>query len=268
MIEVLFGESEAGAMKIALHREKGLGSDVVYLPLLLDIGDISQPVLSKSRRDLLYKMLYREHWGADEKMKSELKALGNAYSRELIRLKEYLKSGETLRIWYSDAPYSICGMMWLCGKLQRYRDKAYAVKLPRLIVKGDTAVEYSGWGEIEPHMFAEMLPSQRGLSQAEIQANAFRWATLKRENAPLRAFVNGSVISVSDNFYDFLIWKYLGEEPIREVELIGRILGENQLGIGDWWYAARIDKYIGTHHIEIVENSDKKYERILQLNWV
>ena len=62
MIEVLFGESEAGAIKIALHRENGLGSDIVYLPLLLDIGDISQPVLSKSRRDLLYKMLYQEQW--------------------------------------------------------------------------------------------------------------------------------------------------------------------------------------------------------------
>ncbi len=268
MIEVLFGESEAGAMKIALHRENGLGSDIVYLPLLLDIGDISQPVLSKSRRDLIYKMLYQEQWCADKEMKSSLKALDNAYSQELIRLKEYLKSGETLRIWHSDAPYSICGMMWLCGKLRGYKGEVYVVKLPRLIVKGDTAVEYSGWGEVEPHMFAEMLPSQRRLSQAEIQANAFRWDELKRENAPLRAVVNGSVISVPDNFYDFLIWKYLGEEPIREVELIGQILGKNQLGIGDWWYAARIDKYIETHHIEIVENSYKKYERILRLNWV
>ena len=268
MIEVLFGESEAGAMKIALHRENGLGSDIVYLPLLLDIGDISQPVLSKSRRDLIYKMLYQEQWCADKEMKSSLKALGNAYSQELIRLKEYLKSGETLRIWYSDAPYSICGMIWLCGKLCRYKGEVYAVKLPRLIVKGDTAVEYSDWGEVEPHMFAEMMPSQRWLTQAEIHANAFRWDELKRENAPLRAVVNGSVISVPDNFYDFLIWKYLGEEPIREVELIGQILGKNQLGIGDWWYAARIDKYIETHHIEIVENSYKKYERILRLNWV
>lgn len=268
MIEILFGESEGAAMKIALKREKSLGNGVVYLPLMLDIGDIQQPVLGKYRRDLLYKMLYQEQWGADEKMKSGPKALGNAYSRELIRLKEHLKNGEALQIWYSDAPYSICGMMWLCGKLRRYKGEVYAVKLPPLIVDGDTAVEYSGWGEVEPRVFAEMLPSQRRLSQAEIQANAFRWETLKRDNSPLRAFVNGSVISVSDNFYDFLIWKYLGEEPVREIELIGRILVENRLGVSDWWYAARIDKYIGTHHIEIVENSDKRYERIIRLNWV
>lgn len=268
MIEILFGESESAAMKIALKREKSLGSDVVSLPLMLDVGDIQQPVLGKYRRDLLYRMLYQEQWGADEEMESGLKSLGNAYSRELIRLKEYLKSGESLRIWYSNAPYSICGIIWLCSKLRQYKGEVYAVRLPRLIVEGDTAVEYSGWGEVEPHMFAEMLPYQCRLSQAEIRANAFRWDILKHENAPLRAVVNGTVISVSDNFYDFLIWKYLEDKPVREIELIGRILVGNRLGVSDWWYAARIDKYIGTHHIEIVENSDKKYERIIRLSWV
>lgn len=266
MIEILFGESESAAMKIALKRKKSLGSDVVSLPLMLDIGDIQQPVSGKYRRDLLYKMLYQEQWGTDKEMKSELKALGNSYSRELIRLKKYLKNGESLRIWYSDAPYSICGMMWLCGKLRQYKGEVYAVRLPRLIVEGDATVEYSGWGEVEPSVFAEMLPSQRRLSQAEICANAYRWNELKRGNSPLRALVNGSVIGVSDNFYDFLIWKYLGEEPVREIELIGQILVENRLGVSDWWYVSRIDKYIGTHHIEIVENSNKKYERIIRLN--
>lgn len=266
MIEIVFGESEAGAMKTALRRERGLGSDVICLPLMLDIGDISQPVLSKYRRDLLYGMLYQEQWGADTETKTEIKALGNAYSRELTRLKGYLKSAEPLRIWYSDAPYSICGMMWLCGKLRKYKGKVYAVKLPRPIVKGNTAVEFSNWGEVRPHEFAEMLPLQRKLTQVEIIMNCIRWDRLKRENAPLRAVVNGSVISVPDNFYDFLIWKYLGEDPVREAELIGKILGENRLGMGDWWYAARIDKYIKTHQIEIVENSDKKYKRIIRLN--
>ncbi len=268
MIEILFGESEAGAMKIALRLEKTLGSGVICLPLMLDIGDISQPVLSKNRRDLLYKMLYQEQWGVDEEMKTELKSLGNKYFGELERLKCCLKNGESMRIWYSDAPYSICGLMWLCGKLRRYKGEVYTVKLPRLIVKGDTAVTHSGWGEVEPHEFAELLPLQRKLSNTEITANAAQWDALRRENAPLRAVVNGSVMGVYDNFYDFLIWKYLGKEPVREVELIGRILGENRLGVGDWWFAARIDRYIETRHIEIVENSDKKYKRIIRLNWI
>lgn len=268
MIEIVFSESEAGAMKYALRREKTLGSDVICLPLMLDIGDISQPVLSKYRHESLYKMLYQEQWGADEEMEAEMRSLGKAYSRELMRLKGCLKNGESLRIRYSSAPYSICGMMWLCEKLRRYKGEVYAVKLPRLVVKDDTAVEYSNWGEVEPREFAELLPFQRRLSQIEITMNAFRWDALKRENAPLRVVVNGSVMGVSDNFYDFLIWKYLGKEPIREVELIGRILVNNRLGVSDWWFADRIDRYIKTRHLEVVEDSDKKYERVLRLNWI
>lgn len=266
MIEIVFSESEAGAVKHALRREKTLGRDVVCLPLMLDIGDISQPVLSKYRCNLLYKMLYQKQWGADEEMESEMRSLGKTYSRELARLKGCLKKGESLRIWYSDAPYSICGMMWLCGKLRRYRGEVYSVKLPRIIVKDDRAVEYSNWGEVGPREFAELLPLQRRLSQIEITTNAFHWDALKRENAPLRVVVNGSVMGVSDNFYDFLIWKYLGKEPIREAELIGRIPVNNRLGVSDWWFADRIDRYIKTRHPEVVGDSDKKYERVLRLN--
>lgn len=263
MIEILFGESEAGGMKIALRRRKMRG-DVIGLPLMLDIGDISKPVLSAERRDLLFRMLYSEQYGADDEMKAELQRLGASYSRELLRLKEYLKSNETLRIWYDETPYSICGMMWLCSKLLSYKGKIYTVKLSRLIIDGDTAVEYSGWGELDPDRLAEMQIFHNRMLRPEIRVNAMHWEALKRENAPLRAVVNGSVIGVSEDFYDFLIWKYLGKEPIREAMLIGRILGENRLGISDWWYAYRIDKFIQQGNIEIVENSNKKYERLIR----
>lgn len=263
MTEILFGESEAGALKSVMNREKSLG-DIIGLPLMLDTGDISKPVLSAYRRDLIFKMLYQEQYGADEEIKSELKSLGNSYSRELLRLKEHLKNRETLRIWYDETPYSICGMMWLCSKLRSYNGKVYTVKLSKLIVSGDTAVEYSGWGELDPDKLAEMSIFHNRMLRPEIQANAMHWEHLKQENAPLRAVVNGTVTGVPESFYDFLIWKYLGEEPVREAVLIGKILGENHIGVSDWWYAYRIDKFIQQGNIEIVENSDKKYERLIR----
>ncbi len=263
MIEVLFGESEAGGMKIALRRGKMRG-DVICLPLMLDIGDISKPVLSAERRDLIFGMLYQEQFGADNEMKSELQKLGGAYSRELLRLKEHLKNNESLRIWYDETPYSICGMMWLCSKLLSYKGKIYTVKLSRLYIDGDTAVEYSGWGELDPDRLAEMQIFHNRMLRPEIRVNAMHWEHLKQENAPLRAVVNGSVIGVPEDFYDFLIWKYLGIEPIREAVLISKILVKNRLGVGDWWYAYRIDKFIQQGNIEIVENSDKKYERLIR----
>lgn len=264
MIEVLFGDSESGAMKYAVKNGKMLSRDVICLEFMANIGDISRPFNGEYRRRLIAGMLYREQWGKDVEMKRELKRLGAVYSEQLERLLAYLKGGEPIRIWYCSAPYSMCGLLWLCSLLENYDREVYAVEMPRVVTKNNNAHCYNSWGEVEPQKLADFLPLQRKLPRAEIRKNAFDWKRLQSENAPLRAVINGVVISVPANFYDFLIRKYLGNEPIREAVLIGRILGENPLGIGDWWYALRIDKLIKAGKIEVVFDSDKKYERILK----
>lgn len=264
MIEVLFGDSEAGAMKAALHSGK-LGTDAVCLAFQLDIGDIKKPVTGEYRAKLLYNLLYQEQWGRDPDARNELKGLGRVYSENLNRLTRYLKDGEDIRVWYSEAPYSVCGLMWLCAWFREYLGtrKMYVVKLPKVIVGRDMAVKRTSWGEVEPREFAEFLPFRRLLQPVEIKTYALCWSELQSQNAPLRAVVNGSVISVPANFYDFLIWKYLGGSPVIEAFLIGRILGENPLGIGDYWYARRIEKLIEKKRIIIIENSPQKYERLI-----
>lgn len=267
MIEVLFGDSDAGSMRAALQSGK-LGSDAVCLGFALDIGDIKKPVTSKYRAKLLYSLLYQEQWGADPEAKRELKRLGSVYSKELDKLARYVKGGEDIRVWYSGAPYSMCGLMWLCARFREYSvtRKIYAVKLPNIISNGETAVMRSGWGEVKPDEFAKLLPLQRRLQPIEIVMNAVDWDGLRSQNAPLRAVVNGFVTSVPASFYDFLIWKYLGDSPVKEAYLIGIILAENPLGIADRWYARRIDKFIAQNRIKIVENSPEKYERIIARN--
>lgn len=266
MIEVLFGDSAAGAMKCALRKGSKLGTDVICLGFGLDVGDIQKAVTSEYRADLLYNMLYQKQWGADAEMKKELKQIGDVYCAEFKRLKRHLQNGERIRVWYSAAPYSVCGLKWLCSGLLRYENAVFAVEQPPLVVKKDCAVAYSGWGEVEPDEFEELLSFERELSRLEIKSHAADWERLKAENAPLRAVVNGSVIGVPANFYDFLIWKYLADEPIKEAVLIGRILGENRLGISDWYYSMRIDKMIAENRIIVIENSPRKYDRIIAKN--
>ena len=265
MIEILFGESEAAALKTAIQSEKS-ENDVICLGFALDIGDIQKPVTGEYRSKLLYSLLYQKQWGADRQMKSELKSLGDTYSKELLRLRGHLESGEPIRIRYSSAPYSLCGMMWLCSELQECKNTVSAVSLPRVTVRGNTTVIYSSWGDVEPSGLGLFHDWERVLSPAEITAYARHWEKLKYENAPLRAVVNGSLVSVPANFYDFLIFKNFGDRPIREAQLIGKILGENQLGVGDWWYARRIDKLIEQNRVKIIENSPRKYERLIAKN--
>lgn len=294
MIEVLFGESEAGSMKAAKNtvvtrkadgptsvlasrkkklpeREncgwiKGTSKEVICLGFLLDIGDIREAAGSEYRKHMIYSLYAQQQWGSDEKIDTELRQLGDCYCSEMERLKAYLADGETIRVWYSDAPYSRCGFYHLCTDLQNYQNEISVVKLPEYKVHADnTMIFYSNWGEVAAEEFAGFLTCEKRLSKDEIRMNAMLWGILQEDNSPLRAVVNGKLIGVPEDFYDFLIWKRITQTPIKEARLIGDILGNHQFGIGDWWYAKRIEYFIQTGKIKIVEDSENKYARIICL---
>ena len=69
---------------------------------------------------------------------------------------------------------------------------------------------------------------------------------------------------VPEDFYDFLIWKHLSDKPRKEARVIGDILGTSMLGVGDWWYAKRIEYYIDRGDILIVEDSANTYARVIK----
>lgn len=162
MIEVLFGESEAASMKAAKSMEivgyangptsvlvtgketppertfagwvEGTSEDVVCLGFMLDIGNIKEPIDSPYRKISSIPCMHKINM-LKSKIDQELKLTGEVYLNELLRLKEYLENGETIRVWYSDAPYSICGFYSLCRILQKYKNKIHIVKLPEYVVK-------------------------------------------------------------------------------------------------------------------------------------
>lgn len=55
MVEVLFGESEAGSMKIAKNKYNFQDEDkVICLGFMMDIGDIKESADSPYRRNLIH----------------------------------------------------------------------------------------------------------------------------------------------------------------------------------------------------------------------
>ncbi|MCM1220026.1 MAG: DUF1835 domain-containing protein [Lachnospiraceae bacterium] len=286
MIEVLFGESEAGSMKAAkctvISKKssdgpsavwragdktppertasgwiQGTPAEVICLGFLLDIGDIKEPVDSRYRRDLI-QSLYRF---PEDEPQSETAA--DVYVRHLSRLEKYLRDGETVRIWYSDAPYSRCGLYHLCTFLRKYENPVHAVKLPEYCVRPNAITLHKNWGEIAAEEFAAFLPYAQALSKQEIRLYASFWDSLAEENSPLRAMVNGRLTSVPEDFYDFLILKELPAEPVMQARLIGRILGRYPLSVGDWWYARRIEHFIREGKIRVHEDAQDSYHRII-----
>lgn len=297
MIEVLFGESEAGAVKAAksdvivgkadgpvavwmagkkkLPKKEhagwipGTAQEVICLGFMLDIGDIRESADSRYRRELLYSLYAQGQW-EDSEADLELKSLGNFYVNELARLENYLKDGEKIRIWYSDAPYSRCGFYSLCAKLQtdlageKYQNEIHTVKLPEYRVQSGTITCWQNWGEVAAEEFAAFLAYERELTKDEIRMYGSRWNELAEDNSPLRAWINGQIVGVPETFYDFLIWKKLTGEPVKEARLLGDIMGNYQVSVGDWWYAKRIEHFIRQGRIEVVRDSGSKYARLIR----
>lgn len=291
MIEVLFGESEAASMKAAKSMKivgyvngptsvlvtgketppertfagwvEGTSEDVVCLGFMLDIGNIKEPIDSPYRKNLIYSMYAQNQYVKNPEIDQELKLTGEVYLNELLRLKEYLENGETIRVWYSDTPYSICGFYSLCQILQKYKNEIHIVKLPEYMVRKTSIISYRNWGEVSAEEFAEFLTYESVLTKEEVRMYAQLWTELTEDNSPLRAMINGKVTGVSEDFYDFLIWKRLTRKPIKEARLIGDILGCFQIGMGDWWFARRIEHFIQQDKIKVMNDSENKYARVI-----
>lgn len=291
MIEVLFGESEAASMKAAKSMKivgyvngptsvlvtgketppertfagwvEGTSEDVVCLGFMLDIGNIKEPIDSPYRKNLIYSMYAQNQYVKNPEIDQELKLTGEVYLNELLRLKEYLENGETIRVWYSDTPYSICGFYSLCQILQKYKNEIHIVKLPEYMVRKTSIISYRNWGEVSAEEFAEFLTYESVLTKEEVRMYAQLWTELTEDNSPLRAMINGKVTGISEDFYDFLIWKRLTRKPIKEARLIGDILGCFQIGMGDWWFARRIEHFIQQDKIKVINDSENKYARVI-----
>ena len=263
MVEVLFGESEAGSMKIAKSKHNSENADkVICLGFMMDIGDIKQSADSLYRRNMIHSIFAQDQWSEDEEFNKEGRKAGDVYCRELKRLQRYVEEGEAVRIWYSNAPYSICGFYHLCSLLQHCENKICAVKLPEYELRQDsTVILYNHWGEVLPEVFEQYLPHEKKLCKTELNMYTWRWEELQKDNSPLRAVVNGRILGVPEDFYDFLIWKRITKKPEKEARLLGHILGNNLIGVGDWWYAQRIEKLISQGKTKVIEDSEKKYAR-------
>jgi hypothetical protein len=294
MIEVMFGESEGGAMKVAKNFRKsdfnngaiawfgrkpskeelekmfdgeavgGNSSEVVCLPFVLDIGDITIPIDSEYRKNLILDIYTISGFGDDNTRKS-LEDAWNKYLKEIERLRHYASQREDLRLWYSNAPYSLCGFYYVCNLLKDYDCKISAVKLPRYMQLSENEIQfYSSWGEIDAGKFYRFLPLEKTLTTCEIRSFASDWLELKEDKSTLRAVVNGKAIGVPEDFYDHVITKELPEGEFAMGRLIGNILGKYPLGITDWWYAKRINRMIELGELVIVQKQKETYRQILR----
>ena len=280
MLEILFTESAAGTMKFAksahsispgafgliledgreptaeeLERERarfeeerraklensvpmdGSPRDVVCFPLNLSMGDISEP-FSDARAEYLQSTVLIGGPNFAE-IGAELMATAR---RSLTRVQS---AAEPVRIWTSRNPDEACGFCHILTCLPAEAD-IRVVELPEMEVLDGEIRAYTGWGKISPYDLGRFQELERPLTDAERQSFTALWRELQSENGPLRAVVNGRLVSVGSDFYDGIILREIKRQPERfhEGRLIGEILGRYQLGLGDSLIALRIEEFI------------------------
>ena len=109
-----------------------------------------------------------------------------------------------------------------------------------------TVIRWNSWGEMEPWMWGRLAQTGRRLPANVLRGLAGTWQDLQRENAPLRAVVNGRLMSVPEDWYDPFLRREIAARPAEfsAAQVVGTVLGKYQLGIGDGELACRLEAMV------------------------
>lgn len=227
--------------------------DVLCLSLALSVGDIGEPLTEgRFRRALLCR------WIEDDE-------LAERYWRQAldaVKRLEDCSAGKQVRIWVDQTPDSLCGLLFAASLLAKTGAEVSMVTLPPWHDMPDgTLVWYMGWNDVAPEEFGYFLPLDQPLTPHVLRMLADRWRTLREENAPLRAVVNGQVRSVREDFYDDCIRRALPEGQQKIGILIADILGRERPGVGDSLLADRIRVLLKQEEYRLVREDPEKFYR-------
>lgn len=256
MLEVVFSESTKAFMKQVKSKE--IGGEIVNIGFSLDIGDIAGDVDGIERKDVFKNM-----WNLNPEDRDGKKFFNNQ-RQDLEKLLSAARDGIDIRIWKSSAPFSVCGCAFVCNLLKDTDCNINVVSFPKYHSISDDAVWTSDtWDAIVPNEFYKFLQYEIKYTEIMKGIEANLWEDLKLENASLRAVVNGKLISVREDFYDYIILKNIPDEDFMMASLIGKLLGEYELGVSDYWFAYRIKNMVEEGMLEVV--SDKKSSNLYDI---
>lgn len=120
------------------------------------------------------------------------------------------------------------------------------------------------WGEVLPNQWHRYMQLQKAIPEEVINSYAAYWQKLQKENAPLRAVLNGKLISVNEAFYDPFIEQCIMsmDSEFTEAQCISKIINEH-LAISLSLIQSRIETMIQEGKLDVVDDV-KGYQRRLR----
>ena len=136
---------------------------------------------------------------------------------------------------------------------------ACAVPRQRVVLGGlytgpqGTLVQLSSGGEASPEALGGFLKEERPLDAPLLGTLSGMWEALKHENAPLRAIVNGRLMSVPEHFYDTWLLRAIPRTgSFRAAVPVGRALAAVP-GVGDAVFIRRMRAMLAAGALRMVQ---------------
>jgi hypothetical protein len=153
-------------------------------------------------------------------------------------------------------PAELCGLYFICRLMADAKTPLSVVRVPEQIQKDNCIINLHSTGEIDPEELGALTKYNEPISGLQHGVYANIWSGLVRENAPLRAVINGSLMGVPRDFYDFALRSNMPDGEFNVAQLIGKTLGRIP-GIGDRWLFLRIQAMLESGElIEVSAASD------------
>ena len=240
--------------------------DILPLSLALSVGPIDEEGIGPLREETLTRLL--SIYPEGQQTAAEILA---AARRRLDTLLTRAPQ-EPVRLWVDHTPDAACGLRWVLAQLQPLgleKLDLRVVELPAQAPHGEGGLILRNLGELHPGEWGRLAREARVLPAGQAAALVTQWWMLQSENAPLRAVLNGVLVSADESLYDPYLRRVLDELPetFSEAILIGRTLGRFQLGFGDAWLALRVERWIADGRLQAVstpEPDSPRYHRMLR----
>jgi hypothetical protein len=236
MIEIVFDEITRNTLKdaIKLVQSKNtspISENICCLDCLLDIGKIDLDLYCEERITSLNCLL------GDLLFSERLSKLCS----ETNKIVEYARAKAKFRVWHCNMAYSICALYRLCDLLSDIECDIEIIEFPR--GRLDRQSNYGeGWGFIGPNETVLYANKGRTLSKTEKLANAEKWRVLCQENSNLRVLEDEKIISVSEKYYDDLIYKIIEKNNFDTKQAIGELILTAPVYINMAFFKERAEK--------------------------
>jgi hypothetical protein len=262
---VVFGDSAAGSLKIALQK-LGLQEEekVISLSDMFSIGptwQLHKQVGLNNRYEWLMK-----HINIDEEV---LDSYQENFNKSTVELKN-IPNETSIIIWMADNAHEQIGLRFVLYLLKEKTNEITVINTSASNTNPN--VEYLHTGEISHDIIKLIYEKHKegtALTQSERKYFEQEWEQLASNQEVLRIWENETIKSVHESYYDDFIIKTAEKlhkrknstEFIKSARLIGEVMGQLNQYVGDQFLEYRIIRLIvnGVFDIEGVPKAMRFY---------